>query len=142
MVRAFLPLLVLLVGCASAASSTEELPVPSRHPLDLPIIGRLTITENGIGSPPDQNVPRHCSAFQLDETQVRRFIGMADGIDRRDYMHTLDWSPCHARGRVEFEDGRKGTWTIRRFQTGSILFDDNGEVFLFCPDCSWKPFVW
>lgn len=141
MVRAFFPLLVLLVGCASAASSADEFTVSSRHALDLPAIGRLTITENGIGSPAGQDVPRDCSAFLMDETRVRRFIDMAEGVNQRDYMHTLDWSPCHARGRIEFEDGRQGTWTIRRFQTGSILFDDGDEVFLFCPECSWEPFV-
>lgn len=142
MVRMIFPLALLLVGCASVALPADGLPVPSRHALDLPAIARLTITENGIGSPADGNAPRGCAAFRLDEAQVRRFVDAAEGVDRRDYMHTLDWSPCHARGRIEFVDGRAGVWTIRQFQTGSILFDGGDEMFLYCPACSWEPFAW
>ena len=141
MVRVVFPLLLLLSGCTPAQPLVDEFPVPSRYPLDLPSVERLTITENGIGSPGDHNAPRGCTEFRLDEAQVRRFIDAAEGVDQRDYMHTLDWSPCHARGRIEFDDGRAGVWTIRQFQTGSILFDSGEEVFLYCPTCSWEPFA-
>jgi len=133
---------LLLAGCVSAGSSADEFAPPSQYPLQLPAIERLTITENSVGAPLDAESGLDCSGFVLDEAQARQFLRDADGVERRDYMHTLDWSPCHVRGRIGFADGRSGTWTLRQFQTGSILFDDGGEVFLFCPACSWAPFVW
>lgn len=141
MVRMLIPAILMLAGCVSEAALADGTAVPGRHRMDLPAITQLVITENAIGSPTDDNAPRGCSGFRLDEAQVRRFLDAAEGIDQRDYMHTLDWSPCHARGRIEFEDGRSGVWTIRQFQTGSILFDGGDEVFLYCPACSWEPFA-
>lgn len=147
MVRLVAALMLLCAGCVSAGSSTAEVSTdefapPSRYRLELPAIERLTITESGMGSPAEPDVQPACTEFVLDDAQVRQFLRDADGVDQRDYMHTLDWSPCHARGRIEFADGRAGIWTIRQFQTGSIAFDDGGEVFLFCPACNWKPFAW
>lgn len=142
MVRMLIPLILMFAGCASDATLADGPTAPSRRPVDLPAIAQLVIAENGIGSPTDDNAPRGCSEFRLDEAQVRRFLDAAEGVDQRDYMHTLDWSPCHARGRIEFGDGQAGVWTIRQFQTGSILFDDGNEVFLYCPTCTWAPFGW
>ena len=135
MVRVVFPLALLLVGCAATTSPADGLHA------DLPAVEHLAITENGMGSPTDASPPDSCEAFRLDEAQVARFMGAAEGVERRDYMHTLDWSPCHARGRIRFEGGRAGVWTIRQYRTGSILFDDGSELFLYCPGCTWEPFV-
>lgn len=57
-------------------------------------------------SPAEPDVQPTCTDFVLDEAQVRQFLRHADGVDQCDYMHTLDWSPCHARGgRVSFVRG-------------------------------------
>ncbi|MGQ4659577.1 hypothetical protein [Lysobacter sp. F6437] len=133
---------LVLGGCTPAGLIEDEVATSDVPRRDLPAIQRLTITENGVGSPNDANPPRGCSGFMLDEGHVRRFMDGAGEVGQRDYMHNLDWSPCHARGRLEFADGRSGVWTVRQFRTGSIMFDDGGEVFLFCPSCTWEPFAW
>jgi len=142
MVRLTVVVTLMLGGCASVGSIGKEGALSDLRQLGLPAIERLSITENGVGSPTDANPPRGCSGFILDEGHVRRFVEGAGEVEQRDYMHTLDWSPCHARGRVEFINGRSGVWTIRQFRTGSIMFDGGGEVFLFCPSCTWEPFAW
>jgi len=141
MVRLGVVVALVLGGCTSAGSIEDGGAVPGMRGLDLPAIERLTITENGEGSPTDTNPPRGCQGFMLDEAHVRRFMDEAGEVDQRAYMHTLDWSPCHARGRIDFADGRSGVWTIRQFRTGSILFDDGGQLFLFCRSCTREPFA-
>ena len=124
-----------LCGCAV---STSLGPAGSSAPLGMDI-ETLRITENGAASPDVD--PAECRAFVLDEGAVRKVLEESESVDRDDYLHQLPWSPCLVRGRLGLMDGRPGTWTIRQYGTGSILFDDGDEWFFRCRTCTAPPFV-
>ncbi|CAG4972098.1 hypothetical protein [Novilysobacter luteus] len=99
----------------------------------------LNITENGAASP-DVDAGA-CRAFLLDEDAARRALENSEPVSRSQYMHELPWSPCLVRGRITLVDGRTGTWTIRQYGTGSILLDDDAELYFWCRRCTNPPFV-
>jgi len=103
------------------------------------VIDTLDITESGAASPSVD--PEECRAFVLNEDTVRRVLEDSEVISRDDYIRRFPWSPCLVRGRIALADGRPGTWTIRQYGTGSILWDDGGESFLWCGACAYPPFL-
>lgn len=124
----------LAVACALSAPGHQASPAGAGL-----VVHTLAITENGAASPAVD--PGECRGFVLDERTVRWVLEESEPISRDQYMHQLPWSPCLVRGRLVLADGREGTWTIRRYGTGSVLFDDGGEWFLLCATCTRPPFV-
>lgn len=135
-----------LLECACFAqgactTATEYQPVLCR--IKLPRIADIEIEENGARSTlaDDQNLD--CSRFKLDAISVRRYFTKALQVkNEEDAHHTLDWLPCYASGTMRFTDGRKARWGINQSQTGSLVLDGKSEMFLYCPDCKFKPFLW
>jgi len=124
-----------LSGCAlSPPQAHAGLPTGTR--LDVAV---LQITENGVASPDVD--PGECRAFVLDEATVRQALEGSEPVGRDAYLHQLPWSPCLVRGRLGLTDGRQGTWTVRQYGTGSVLFDDGDEWFFWCRTCTAPPFV-
>lgn len=128
---------LLLASCVVFEAGGLQQAQP--HGQELLAVETLEITENGAAAPGTQTV--ECAAFVLDVAGARKALDDAEPVSRDDYMHGLPWSPCLVRGRLALADGRTGTWTIRQYGTGSILFDDGGELFLHCPGCNRAPFV-
>jgi|SRR5690606_16576093 len=126
---------LMLCGCA-VSTSLGAAGSSARLGLD---VDTLQITENGSASPDVD--PAECRAFELDEGTVRGVLEESEPVGRDDYLHQLPWSPCLVRGRLELADGRQGTWTVRQYGTGSILFDDGDEWFFWCRTCTAPPFV-
>jgi len=136
--------LSVIAGCSFAADpctkGTEY--EPSLCPLKLPKIGKVTIVENAVKSPLEQDVTVTCVGFFIDEEQVRRYFSMAKVANESDAHHTLDWSPCYASGKIFLGDGSTGNWSISQLRTGSLVTSDGKKLFLYCPECRFKPFLW
>ncbi|MCE7032899.1 hypothetical protein LY625_09790 [Lysobacter sp. GX 14042] len=118
------------------SASQEPVGASARPGLD---VDAIQVTENGAASPDVD--PAECRAFVLDEGMVRAALEEGESIGRDDYLHRLPWSPCLVRGRLVLTDGRQGTWTVRQYGTGSVLFDDGAEWFFWCRTCTSSPFV-
>jgi hypothetical protein len=144
--RAVLVLCLLAIGFSAMASGrctagTEF--EPPLCPLKLPKVKRITITDNAAKSPAEPDASVSCEHFRINENHVRRFLSRAKTASARDAHYTLDWTPCYAAGEIEFEDGRKGRWSVDQFRSGSLSFDNTQDALtLYCPSCRFAPFQW
>ena len=141
LVAAFLS---VITGCSFAGDpctkgSEYE---PSLCPLQLPKINKVTIVENAAKSPAEKDIAVTCASFSVNEEQVRRYFSMAKVTDESDAHHTLDWSPCYASGKILFSDGSTGDWNLSQFRAGSLVVSAGKKMFLYCPQCKFKPFQW
>jgi len=142
--RAVVPFLVVTsmahawAGSCTPGSEFE----PPLCPLELPAIEKVVISTNAARSPAETDGSISCSAFRINEQQVRRFFAGAKTTSARDAHYTLDWSPCYAAGEIEFSDGRKGQWSIDQFRSGSLAIGGAEQIVLYCPQCRFEPFRW
>lgn len=135
----------LLLAMAATSSTAESCTSGSEFepplcPLHLPRITKVTIVKNAAGSPSEGDGVATCDGFRISEMQVRRYLAKAKTTTSRDAHATLDWSPCHATGSVEFSNGRTGQWDINLSRAGSISIDGAENIVLYCPKCRFKPF--
>lgn len=138
--------LILIAGCSTAQlpaiNALEDPGAPPLQALTLPTISNLSVTHNAVRASGERNAEVDCSNFQLDAAGVQRFLAHSQTVQPFDYWHSLDWSACHAGGTVTFVDGRTAVWSLHQYRAGSLLFENGEEVFLYCPECRWKPFIW
>lgn len=124
---------LVMTGCTLYAPGTAA---GEGHGL---AVDTIDITENGAASTTAD--PDECRGFVLNEDTVKRVLEKSEAISRDDYVRQFPWSPCLVRGRASLADGRMATWTIRQYGTGSVLWDDGGESFLWCRGCTDSPFI-
>jgi hypothetical protein len=124
----------------TCTTATEYQPELCR--VKLPKITSVHIEENGLVSKADNN-NTNCSTFKLTASHVRRYFFKALEIkNKENSLHTLDWLPCYASGTMHFSDNREVRWKIHQNQTGTLVFDTNQEIFFYCPDCKFSPFLY
>ncbi len=114
---------------------------PPLCPLVLPAIKMIVIEENAAKSPASTDARVSCKAFRVTPKVVRNYLARAKSTNAHDAHYTLDWSPCHAAGSVVFGDGRVGEWRVEQFRSGSLKVDGGEATVLYCPTCTFKPFL-
>ncbi len=87
----------------------------------------------------DVNPHEDCSAFVITPSLAQEFFRHARTVSEHRRMHELDWSACHAEGRLNFVDGQSGSWMIARYGVGALTLS-NGRLkgktmFLHCAKC-------
>lgn len=136
-------LAVVSVACSADEECIEATEYqPALCQVKLPKTTSVTIQENAATSPASDDRKIDCSSFKLTAKDVRRYFENALKTSPEDAHHTLDWSPCYASGTLVFSDGRKAHWSINQFRTGSLSITGESRMFLYCPDCKYKPFEW
>ena len=140
---ALLALAALACGAEAAEPCTRGSDLePPLCPLILPKIEKITITRNAATSPADKDPSTDCSGFRLTTAHVRHYFAEAKSTNARDAHFTLDWSPCFATGKIVFDDGRTGTWSIDRLRAGSLVIEGRESMTLYCPECRFRRFQW
>ena len=119
------------LACAQASSYNQ---LPSFKP---PAVARIEIDKPSQKS--DAGADENCSSFVMTPGLVRQFFQHAQAVSEHRRMHELDWSACHAEGRVTFVDGQSGSWMIARYGVGALTLS-NGRLkdktmFLHCAKC-------
>jgi hypothetical protein len=84
--------------------------------------------------------PRSCKTFVLRRSDVREYFQQARRASRAEYLHDLDMSRCHAKGRVRFASGEQGDWAIDRERRGRLTLSDGRSYYFFCEACKAKAF--
>lgn len=135
---------LLTAACASAQNpqADDDGTEPRLQDAGLAAVSTVRIARNAARAKGPESDQADCSGFVLDDASVRKFFATTRAVAADDYWHTLDWSPCHASGTVTFVDGRTATWSLHQLQAGSVVFEDGREIYLYCPECRFKPFVW
>lgn len=80
-----------------------------------------------------------CSNFVMTPRLAQQFFQHAQAVSEHRRMHELDWSACHAEGRVKFANGQSGSWMIARYGVGALTLSNgrfkNKTIFLHCAKC-------
>lgn len=130
-------LLLALSGAAplKQAGPAEAVPTPALAKSGLPKIRSITMTSRVPAPGAAGTEHPDCASFVLSEADAREFLTKAGKVTQHDFAHMLDWSPCHAAGRVMFANGRRATWDIQQLRAGSLTMDDGRTIHLYCPSC-------
>ncbi|MEJ8812222.1 hypothetical protein WKW77_14155 [Variovorax ureilyticus] len=84
---------------------------------------------------------RECEAFRPTKDEVKRFFLKAYPVPEKMGLHDR-YSPCYAKGSIEFSDNTRGRWKIRSSGIGVLVFDTGDRVNMFYRDYRWKdPFA-
>ncbi|WP_305824340.1 hypothetical protein [Massilia brevitalea] len=113
---------------------------PEIRKTHLPPISTVTVLANGAASPASAESAEQCANFKLSEQEIGEYICKAGTVAEHDYFHMLDWSPCHASGKVTFKNGVIGTWAIQQYRAGSLKLSSGRTLYLYCPQCQAKAF--
>jgi hypothetical protein len=134
------PFLLALAAGAPPATVDGVGTEPNMGNTYLSPISTITIRNSGTTSPASGEPADQCADFKLSYHEIRAYIGKASQVTEHDYLHMLDWSPCHASGEITFHNGLTGTWAIQRYRAGSLKLSDGRTLYLYCPRCQAKAF--
>jgi len=71
------------------------------------------------------------------------FFARAKVVDELAALHTLDASECYAYGVLKFASDKKAQWFIGQLQEGWLYMEENNtRTTLYCPACTFKPFIY
>lgn len=132
--------IVAAAAGASLATNDGSGTEPAMGKTHLPPISTITIRNSGTTSPASGESADQCVDFKLSYHEVREYIGKASEVTEHDYLHMLDWSPCHASGEVSFNNGVKGIWAIQQYRAGSLKLNNGRTLYLYCPLCKANAF--
>lgn len=133
-------LILAVTASASPAKHAGSGTEPIMGKTHLPPIRTITIRNSGTTSPASDEPAIQCTNFKLSYQEVRAYIGKASQVAEHDYLHMLDWSPCHASGEVTFTNGVTGIWAIQQYRAGSLRLNDGRTLYLYCPRCQATAF--
>lgn len=104
-------------------------------------ITAIQILEVGKSDDEGEWEARECKAFRPTKNDVRQFFLKSYPVPAKMGLHDR-YSPCYAKGFVEFSDNTRGDWKIRSSGNGTLVFDTGDRVNLFYRDYKWNdPFA-
>jgi len=115
---------------------------PPLCPLRLEKISTIQIEKNGIRTWISPETTIDCSEFKLNTKMIRKFFSRAKVADQHAAHYTLDSSLCEASGTLTFTSGKKARWEIGHMMNGWLVIGNNDGLFLYCPTCKFKPFIY
>ncbi len=98
-------------------------------------VTRVLIQE--VGKSDDEDLREGCKTFRVSRNDVARFFLKAYPVPAKIGAHDR-YSPCHAKGVVEFSDNTRGHWKISSGGTGTLYWDTGDVVTLFYPGYTWR----
>lgn len=102
-------------------------------------VTKIVIEATGLSEISD--IVHTCEVFKPTKAQLRRYFSRAYPVDHY-WRPKKFYSPCHARGTVEFSDGNSGAWYVSSSGLGEILWTVKGRTIVFYPSNGWRdPFV-
>lgn len=78
-----------------------------------------------------------CKAFKPTTLQIREYFTYAYPVDGL-WSTNKFYSPCHAKGVVEFFDGNAGQWILTSSGVAELTWNLNGQVVLYRAKNGWR----
>ena len=102
----------------------------------------VDITHNGLWTDniSGDETREHCAGFMLRPADVREYFRVSRRARRKEYVHDLDMSRCHATGHVRFANGSRGDWESARARRGRVRLSDGRALYFYCEACRAKAF--
>jgi len=132
--------LLLTIFFIAACATTNDGIEPKLYSLDLKNINKITITEVGVKSVAGKDLNISCENFTLTQENINEYFNIAKRVVKNDYRHMLDWSPCYVKGDIFLDNGDVGKWGIHQYRGGTINFDNDKTIYMYCPKCKAKTF--
>ena len=127
--------ILLLSACAQGYVSGTET-TPALFPSDLPKITALNITENAKASTGYTAAEtKYCGEFKVTQAQALAFFNSAKIVNASDAHHTVDVSPCFARGDLTLAFEGPAKWTINQGGSATLTKKNGKDLQLFCAGC-------
>jgi hypothetical protein len=126
-----------LMGNAALADGDA----PTTRALRLPAVNQIVIKQQGSANKKSDDEPKGCAHFRLTSSDVSSFLRNTGEIEKQDYLHAIDWSPCAVSGSIKLADGRTGDWSIHKLRGGTLTLSDGSEYFLYCAKCKSRKFA-
>ena len=99
-------------------------------------IVQIRIDESGRSDDESENVKKGCQDFKVTIDDVKNFFLKAWPVPLKFNVHER-YSPCYAKGFIEFNDNTRGKWKISS-SGGAILWWDTGDTAaLFYNNYKW-----
>lgn len=104
-------------------------------------IVNVHISETGRSDDDTEREIKSCKAFQPTEKDIRSFFLKSYPVPAKMGLHDR-YSPCFAKGSIEFSDNTRGTWKISSSGSGTLFWDTGDIDHLFYRDYRWNdPFA-
>ncbi|MNM52773.1 hypothetical protein D3C81_638610 [compost metagenome] len=78
-----------------------------------------------------------CKVFKPTASQIRTYFSRAYPVDGF-WSTNKFYSPCHAKGSVEFSDGNAGQWILTSSGIAELTWNLNGRVVLYRARNGWS----
>ena len=145
MVKRFAAVLLAAVSFMAAAASDDPYEGGDKYGEPRPYASAMKsvdITRNGLWTEniSSDETREHCAGFVLRLGNVREYFRVSRRASRKEYVHDLDMSRCHATGRVRFANGDRGEWDIDRARRGRVHLSDGRALYFYCEACRAKAF--
>lgn len=99
-------------------------------------IVNIKINETGKSDDESINVIDGCQSFKITEKDVREFFTKAYPVPWHFNLHDR-YSPCYAKGFIEFSNNTRGKWKIFSSGGGTLLWDTGDVAALFYENYQW-----
>lgn len=99
-------------------------------------ITEVKINETGKSEDESESVKEGCLDFKITSSQVETFFSKSYPVPLKFNAHER-YSPCYAKGTIEFSDNSRGEWKISSSGGGTLLWDTGDVVTLFYNDYKW-----
>lgn len=101
----------------------------------------MVIHETGQSDDTGERDVAACKGFKPRVAEVKAFFLRSHPVPAKFVLHER-YSPCHAKGAVEFSDNTRGGWKISSSGAGVLFWDTGETVHLFYRDYKWSdPFA-
>lgn len=93
-------------------------------------IVEVKINETGKSDDESVNVIDGCRAFKITDKDVREYFSKSYSVPLNFNIHER-YSPCYAKGFIEFSDNTRGKWKISSSGGATLLWDTGDVATLF-----------
>lgn len=97
---------------------------------------KIKIHETGKSEDESENVKEGCRVFKITEKDVGEFFSYAYPVPLNFTTHER-YSPCYAKGTIEFSNNTRGKWKIDSSGGGTLLWDTGDVATLFYNNYKW-----
>lgn len=84
----------------------------------------------------DPTVSIDCKKFRPTVRQIKHFFSRAYPVEGYVFMHSK-YSPCYAKGSIDFADGHFGKWVLSSGGAASLTFNRGDHVTVYYPRNEW-----
>lgn len=108
-------------------------------PTQARVVGDINVARVGAqeSGRKDENEREACKVYRPTKQQLVRYFNLAlESQESGNLLHEY-YSPCIATGKIKFEGGASGVWTVQSSGLGIVIFENGKSAVFFHKDNQW-----